>query len=176
MNKKSIKKAAKILLDILEIHIPSILFLVLFACFLLGIFFRYVLRNPQSWTFELSTICYLAVGVLSWGVAHRTDENVMFDMLYLKLSPKTQCIMRLISNVLITVTAALLIEPSFTFMMSMAGLKAQTMPIPRGLIFLPFMISFVMASARSLYRLVLDILALKNKDYSQNYGKKEIEE
>ena len=176
MKKQSIKKTANILLDILEIHIPSILFLVLFACFILGIFFRYVLRNPQSWTFELSTICYVAVGVLSWGIAHRADENVVFDMLYLKMSPKTQCIMRLISNVLITMTAALLIEPAYSFMMSMAGLKAQTMPIPRGLIFLPFMISFVMASARSLYRLVLDILAFKNKDYVQQYGKKEITE
>lgn len=176
MNKQRLKKCGSILLDILEIHIPSILFLILFVCFLLGIFFRYVLRNPQSWTFELSTICYVAVGVLSWGIAHRSDENVGFDMLYLKMPPKTQCIMRLISNLLITVTAALLIEPSVSFIMGMAGLMAQTMPIPRGLVFTPFTISFVIASARSLYRLVLDIMAFRSKDYTQNYGKKEINE
>ena len=141
-----------------------------------GYFFRYVLNAPQSWTFELSTICYLAVGVLSWGIAHRTDENVVFDMLYNTMSPKVKCIMRMISNFLITVTAALLIVPAVNYIMSMAGLQAQTLPIPRGVIFVPFAVSFVMAMARSLYRLVLDVVAFRNGDYAQSYGKKETAE
>ena len=176
MNSKKVTKAAKIMLDIVDIYIPSVLFLVLFACFLLGIFFRYALNAPQSWTFELSTICYLAVGVLSWGIAHRTDENVVFDMLYNNMSPKVKCIMRMISNFLIMVTAALLIAPSVTYIMSMAGLRAQTLPIPRSVIFVPFTVSFVMATARSLCRLVLDVLAFRNGDYLQSYGKKEVTE
>jgi len=173
MSSKKVKKAAKFLLDLLDMHIPAILFLVLFACFLLGVFFRYVLKEPQSWTFELSTICYLSVGVLSWGLAQREDENVVFDMLYNKLSLKTKCILRIISNSLITATAALLIGPSVNYIMSMAGLRAQTLPIPRGVIFVPFTVSFAMATARSLYRLILDVRAFRNGDYVQSYGKKE---
>ena len=173
MNKDKLKKIGKKLLNVLEIDIPAILFLILFVCFLLGIVFRYILKDPRSWTFELSTICYLAVGVLSWGIAHRTDDNVVFDMLYNKLRPKTQCILRIITNVLIAVTAALLIMPSIEYIKSMEGLSAQTMPIPRGVIFVPFTVSFVMATIRSVCRLVLDVLALKNGDYAQKYGKKE---
>ena len=173
---KRIKKIGKFLLNTLEIYIPAILFLVLFVCFLLGIFYRYILKDPRTWTFELSTMCYVAVGVMSWGIAHRTDDNVVFDMLYNKQTDKTKCIWRIISNFLIAATAAVLIWPSIKYMNSMAGLSAQTMPIPRALVFLPFTISFISATIRSGYRMVLDILAFKNKDYQKKYGKKEDEE
>ena len=176
MKKEQLKKIGTVMLNILEVYIPVLLFLVLFVCFLLGIFFRYVLKNPQAWTFELCTICYLAVGVLSWGIAHRTDNNVVFDMLYNKLNVKTQCILRLITNLVIFITAAVLIKPSVDYIQSMAGMPAQTMPIPRGIIFVPFTVSFVVATFRSIYRLVLDILAIKNGSYVQEYGKKEVEE
>lgn len=163
----------KVIEDLLEIYIPVLMFLTLFVCFLLGIFFRYVLNNPQSWTFELSTICYLAVGVLSWGIAHRTDDLVVFDMLYNKLSPQIQCILRIVNNLIIAVVAAMLIVPSIRFLEGLSGLKAQTMDIPRFMIFVPFTISFCAATLRSAYRTVLDILSFKNKDYTQYYGKKE---
>ena len=175
MKKNNLKKIGKVLLDVIEIYIPAVLFLVLFLCFLLGIFFRYVLKNPQSWTFELSTICYLAVGVLSWGIAHRNDDNVVFDMLYNKLSLKTQCIFRIVGNLVIVLTAIVLIKPSIDYIQSMQGMKAQTMPIPRGIIFVPFTVSFVVATVRSTCRLVLDSMAIKNGAYTQSYGKKEVQ-
>lgn len=168
-----LKKVGKFLLNMLEVYIPTIMFLVLFVCFLIGILFRYVFENPQSWTFELSSICYLAVGVLSWGLVHRGEENVVFDMLYIRMPAKIQCIMRLIGNLCITVVAAMLIMPSIEYIKSMEGLTAQTLPIPRGLIFVPFAVSFTAAAIRGAHRLVLEILALKNGDYSQKYGKKE---
>lgn len=176
MKNNKIKKTGKVLLDVLELYIPAVCFLTLFVCFILGIFFRYVLNDPKTWTFELSTICYVAVGVLSWGIAHRTDDNVVFDMLYNKLSPMVKCILRCVSNLLITATSAVLILPSINYILSMEGLKAQTLPIPRGVIFLPFTVSFVVATLRSLYRLILDLRALKNGTYEKNYGKKEEEE
>jgi TRAP-type C4-dicarboxylate transport system permease small subunit len=82
--------------------------------------------------------------------------------------------MRMISNFLMMATAALLIVPSVNYIMSMAGLQAQTLPIPRGVIFVPFTVSFVMATARSLCRLVLDVIAFRSGDYAQSYGKKEV--
>lgn len=172
-NKKKITAVGKILLDVIEIYLPAVMLMVLFACFLIGIIARYVFKNPQSWTFEMSSICYLAVGVLSWGIAHRTDNNVVFDMLYNTVSEKTRCIFRIITNLLMAVVAGLIIWPSIVYVQSMEGLTAQTMPIPRGLIFVPFTISYVAATVRSIYRLVLDVLAFKNGDYIQKYGKEE---
>ena len=172
-NNKKIARIGKLLLDILEIYIPMIMFLMLFAAFLIGIVFRYVFKNPQSWTFELSSICYLAVGVLSWGITHRSEDNVVFDMLYIKMSPKWQCIWRIVSNVLIAVVAAILIVPSLQYLQDMFGLKTQIIKIPRFLVFLPFTVSFVVGSVRSVYRAALDMKAFSKKEYTQTYGKKE---
>ena len=107
MKKVNWHSLGKLLKNIVEIYIPAIFFLTLFVSFLIGIIFRYVFDNPQSWTFELSSICYLAVAVLAWGIAHRTDGNVVFDMLYNRLSAKTQCILRIITNFATAVVAAL---------------------------------------------------------------------
>ena len=166
---------AKFLKNTLEVYIPSVMFLALFCAFVLGVFFRYVLKNPQSWTFELSSICYLGVGVLSWGVAHRTDDHVVFDMLYVKLSPKTQCVFRLVSNILIVFIATCLIVPSITYLQAMKGLQTEIMKIPRFLVFIPFCISFVAADIRCVYRVVLDIISFAKKDYKQMYAGKEEE-
>ena len=167
------KTVGGFLRDLIEIYIPEILFVIMFISFVLGVVFRYVFKNPQTWTFELSTICYLAVAVLAFGIAQKTDDNVVFDMLYNKLSMKTKCILRILTNVAITVVAAILIIPSITYLQSMSGLTAQVLPIPRWFIFVPFTIAFVATTARSAYRAVLDIKAFVRKDYIKNYGAKE---
>ena len=167
------KKMGKFLLDLLEIYIPVSLFLVLFVCFLLGILFRYFLKAPQSWTFELSSICYLAVGILSWGVCQRSEEHIVFDMLYNKVSEKTQCLIRVVNNLVIALVALLLIVPSINYLQSLQGLKAQTLPIPRFLIFVPFTISFVSAALRSGYRFVIDLRGYLKHEYKVQYAVKE---
>ena len=173
MKKERIASVGKLLQNVLEVYIPAFYFIVLFASFLLGVIFRYVLKDPQSWTFELSSICYLGVGVMSWGIAHRTDENVVFDMLYTKLSEKVQCVFRIITNVLITATAALLIMPAINYLLGMRNLQTDVMRWPRYIIFLPFVVSFVAAVCRSAYRLVLDVKGFARRQYRQQYGKQE---
>ena len=170
---KKLAGAGKLFLDILEIYIPMLLFLVLFLCFLIGIVYRYFLKNPQSWTFELSSICYLGVGVLAWGVSHRTEEHIVFDMLYNKVSDRIQCLIRVINNLLISLTAACLVIPSINYLKSLEGLKAQTLPIPRFVIFIPFTISFLTAAVRSGYRFALDLKGFVKCDYAQHYAVKE---
>lgn len=171
MEKNNLTRKGYILLNILEIYIPAIMFIVLFISFILGIFFRYVLRNPQSWTFEISSISYLAVGVLSWGIAHRTDENVVFDMLYEKVSSKTQCGLRIFINLVVTIVSGVLIYPSIKYLLGMIGLTAQVINIPRFIIFIPFTISFTVATLRSCFRMLLDLKSFVSKDYVQKYGK-----
>ena len=172
-NKKSIQKLISFINNLIEIYIPSAAFIMLFVSFIIGIIWRYILKDPQSWTFEVSSICYLAVGILSWGIAHRTEEHIVFDMLYLKCSPAVQCVMRIISNLMISITSILLIAPSVSFMEGMKNLTTQIIHIPRYLVFLPFAISFFAAFLRSGYRCALDIYAFYLKDYKQLYGKME---
>lgn len=169
-------KIGKVLRDILEILTPVILFVVLFLAFLLGVWYRYFLKDPRSWTFEVSTICYLAVGVLSWGLAHREGSDVVFEMFYERLLPSTRCVLRIVGNALTAVVAISLIWPSITYMQSMAGLVTQIIEIPRFIVFLPFTISFVSAAVRNTYYVYLDIQSFRNRDYEQKYAvKKEVD-
>ena len=59
-----LKKIGRWIADIIEIHLPNAVFVVLFLVFLLNVFFRYVLRNPLNWTFELSVNAFVIVGLL----------------------------------------------------------------------------------------------------------------
>jgi len=145
-------------------------FIVLFISFIIGIISRYLFNNPQSWTFELGSICYLAVGILSWGISHRTNDNIVFDMLYEKMSPKIQCILRIVSELLISLTAAILIFPSISYLYGMRNLTTQIIKIPRYLVFLPFTISFVTATIRSFYRFIMEVRVLYRGDFAQRCG------
>ncbi len=54
----------------------------MFIVFLLNIFFRYVLKNPQNWTFEFSVNAFVIVGLLGACVAYRLEDHVVFDLVY----------------------------------------------------------------------------------------------
>lgn len=58
-----------------------ILMIAMFLCFLLQIFYRYVLNSPLGWTSEACTLAY--VWVVFWGGAFllRNEDHVAFSML-----------------------------------------------------------------------------------------------
>ena len=55
----------------------------MFACFIIQIFFRYVLNNPVGWTEEVIVTAWL--WTVLWGAAFiiTEAEEVRFDILYL---------------------------------------------------------------------------------------------
>ena len=57
----------------------------MFVVFLINIFTRYVLRNPQNWTFEFSVNSFVIVGLLGACAAYRLEDHVVFDLVYTRL-------------------------------------------------------------------------------------------
>lgn len=167
---KRAKNICKVLLDIVEIWVPAILLLTLFIAFVLGVFFRYVMKNPQSWTYELSSIAFLSFAIVSACYVQRVEKHIVFDMLFNKMSVKTQCAMRIFSNVVITVTCVLLTPATIKFIGSMKNLTSQILKIPRGLIFACFLLLFFSTAIRAGVRVFLDSVAFKNKSYTQKYA------
>lgn len=171
MGKK--RSVRDVLLDVIEIYIPSVAFIVLFIMFLLGIIFRYLLRNPQTWTFEISRISFLWAAILAGCIADRGENHVVFDMIYVKTGPKMQCVMRIISNLLVTVFIMWLIPFTVQYLMKMNSQPTSILRIPMSLVFIPFLILFVCITVRALHRLILDIQAFRKKTYVQQYNRKE---
>jgi TRAP-type C4-dicarboxylate transport system permease small subunit len=166
------RKVARWLADFIEVHLPIAVFVMLFLAFLMNVFFRYVLRNPQNWTFELSINAFVVVGLLGACAAYRTEDHVVFDLLYTRLNSKGQNILRIISSVIVIVFFSIALPGSIRYLVKLPAVTS-IMRIPLCFVFLSFPILMISTVIRSAYRLVLDIKAFRNKSYIQSYNTEE---
>jgi C4-dicarboxylate transporter DctQ subunit len=69
-------------LRLLTNNVAVALMATMFVCFLLQIFFRYVLNRPLGWTEEVTVLCW--VWVVLWSAAFLVSdaEEVRFDIIY----------------------------------------------------------------------------------------------
>ena len=166
---RQIRKVARWFTDFIEVHLPIAVFVMLFLAFLINVFFRYVVKNPQNWTFELSINSFVVVGLLGACAAYRTEDHVVFDLLYAKLNSKGQNILRIVSYVIIIAFFSVALPGSVRYLVKLPAVTS-IMRIPLRFVFLSFPILMISTVLRSAYRLVLDIKALKNKTYIQSYN------
>jgi C4-dicarboxylate transporter DctQ subunit len=166
---KLVKKAARWIVDFIEVYLPIGVFILLFIVFLINIFFRYVLRDPQNWTFEFSVNAFVIVGLLGACAAYRLEDHVVFDLVYTRRNPRGQNIMRMISYAMVIVFLAVALPPTLRSLWNNPAVTS-IMKIPDKIIFLTLPVMFISMIARSSYRLVLDIKAFRNKTYVQTYN------
>jgi TRAP-type C4-dicarboxylate transport system permease small subunit len=169
---RQIRKAARRFADFIEVQLPIAVFVMLFLAFLINVFFRYVVRNPQNWTFELSINSFVVVGLLGACAAYRTEDHVVFDLLYTRLNSKGQNILRMISSVIVIVFFSIALPGSIRYLVKLPAMTS-IMRIPLRFVFLAFPILMISTVLRSAYRLVLDIKAFRNKTYVQSYNTEE---
>lgn len=163
------KKILTFLRKTVECYIPTFTLIVLLISFLIGIVGRYVIKEPQTWTYELSSIAFLYAVTLAISTAQSTKTHIVFDLFYEKRSPKTQQIYRIISDVLVLGTAAILTPISLRFTLSLAGMRMQIMQwIPRWILFAPFPVAFLFSSVSALVELIRELAQLKRKKTTNN--------
>jgi TRAP-type C4-dicarboxylate transport system permease small subunit len=81
--------------------VAALLFVAMFAAFLLQVFTRYVLNDPVTWTQEIVLIVY--IWIVFWCAAFllRQRDHIRFDMVAASLAPRRQ---RALEIVLATVS------------------------------------------------------------------------
>jgi TRAP-type C4-dicarboxylate transport system permease small subunit len=166
---RQIIKAARWFADFIEVYLPIVVFVMLFLVFLTNVFFRYVVKNPQNWTFEFSVNAFVVVGLLGACAAHRREDHVVFDLLYTRLTAKGQNILRMISSVIVIAFFSIALPGAIRYLVKLPAMTS-IMRIPYRYIFLPFPILLISMVLRSAYRLGLDIKAFRNKTYVQSYN------
>jgi TRAP-type C4-dicarboxylate transport system permease small subunit len=79
--------------------IAALMLATMFACFILQIFFRYVLNAPVGWTEELSTLMWIW-GIL-WGAVFvlKERDEVRFDIIYSVVGERARRVFTLITGV-----------------------------------------------------------------------------
>jgi C4-dicarboxylate transporter DctQ subunit len=84
-------------------NVAALMLAVMFVCFILQIFFRYVLNSPVGWTEEVSTLMWIW-GVL-WGAVFVLDEKdeVRFDIIYSAVKERTRRVFTVITGVALVI-------------------------------------------------------------------------
>lgn len=132
------KKVLLFLRDVMEVYIPILSFAMLFCSFILQVFFRYVMRNPLTWTQDLIVLGFCWSVILGACYTMRKKGHVQFTMLYEMYSPKVAAWARLIGNLLIIVSFAFMLIPSFKYAFFVSFQKTPTLRVSYVWIFLPF--------------------------------------
>lgn len=165
-----LRKIGVFLVDLFEIIIPSLLFLVIFIVFLISIISRYLFRQPAPWTYEVSILAFMWTAYFACGYVLRKNEHVTFSMLYDIFSPRVKKICNLLSNTLVALGLLISIYPCMNSLMQNIS-HTGVLKFKFKYAFLPFIFMMADIAARSIYNLIMEFRnktgTYDNKDKSQ---------
>ncbi len=97
---------------------------IMFTSFLLQIAFRYLLNRPLGWTDEVTVLCW--VWLVLWGAAFILSDHdeIRFDIIYEKVSPRTQRAFTVISSLALIVLFAVSLPATWNYVLFMKREKS----------------------------------------------------
>jgi len=152
-----LRSLVKLVQNLIEIYIPLLSFIVMFITFLMEVFFRYVLNNPLTWPFEVTTVTFLWTVLFGAILAMRSREHIAFPLFYEKVSKEIQRVLRFLSNGLIFVSCALVLYPSYRYISFMKTQDTPVLNIPFSLVYAPFMVFLIMIMVYTGRDIIADI-------------------
>lgn len=140
--------------QIIEVYLAVFSFSVMFITFIVEIFFRYVMDNPLTWPYELTTVTFVWAVVLGASYAMRRRDHLMFTLLYDRLPERAQLVVRFISNGLVCSGLLIVYYPSLSYISFMGTQSTTVLNIPFSVVYGPFMYFLSI----SIFYLVTDIV------------------
>jgi len=155
-----LKRAGQLILDILEIYIPSVSFVVLFVVFLLQVFYRYFLNNPLTWPPEVISTAFIWTTVLGACYAQRLADHVSFTVVYERLSARGQLAFRLLGNLFVAIAFLIALVPVYRYVQFMEFQRTTVLRIPYSWVYAPFLVFQVLIIGRMAHAIYRDILVM----------------
>lgn len=168
--KQTAKKVVYFLRNILELYLPILTFVGLFFVFILQVFCRYILRNPQSWATEVTSACFLWTVLLGACYAQRKKSHVMFTLVYDMLPVKWKAFTAFLGNLIIASAFAISVKPTWEFILFMKVQKTSILKIGMHVIYLPYLAFLFLILVYTIMDLYKDILIFTG------FGGKKMEE
>jgi TRAP-type C4-dicarboxylate transport system permease small subunit len=161
MNQR-MKKIFLFLLDVIEIYIPMIAFLTIFACFLIQIVCRYFFV-PLMWPEELALLAFLWAALLGALYAKRQESFVAFTLIYDLVSERGKTIMRIVGNILLIITFTISFKPSLDFVIFQSYKHSAVLFIPMNIVSSAYLVFLFDVTIRYIVDVVKDfkILAIR---------------
>lgn len=148
------KKALRVLLDVIEVYVPMIMFSALFIAFILQIVSRYIFRNPLVWPYELAQIGYVWVILLGAGYCARSDDHIVFSVVYESVPPLVKRIFDVVADLMTICLFALTIPALISFYEFFFTRFSTVFRVPLGVVYFPFAIY----TAESIIRAVVGLI------------------
>lgn len=161
------KKFGIFILNLLEIYIPLSTFIIMFLVFILQIFYRYILNNPLSWTYEVTVLGFLWTTLLGACYVRRIHSHICFDMAYQNRSEKVKIIFRLTGNTIVIIGCLIGVFPTYQYLLDMSIEKTAVLRIPLSFGFLPAFVFIILITGYSIYDVVLDVVKFKKGAFKE---------
>lgn len=152
----SLIKTRDILRDIVEIYIPVATFVIMFVTFVLQIFFRYILRQPLAWAYEVTVSCYLWLVILGACYAQRDHGHVTFTLITDKMPIRGRAFCTFMGSLLICVAFAWAFVPSLKFVLMMKMQKTSMLKIGLNIVYFPYVVFLALTILYMLRDMILD--------------------
>lgn len=127
----------------------GLMFVCLFAVFLIQIGARFGLNKPLPWTDELAVVLYL--WVILWASAFMVAEreHVVFDLVWNSVGPRVRRAMRIAGHLMIGSLAAIALPGSWDYVRFMAREGTPVLGLSFQWVFLPFVLLLLALVVRS---------------------------
>ena len=123
----------------------------MFACFIVQIFFRYVLNNPVGWTEEVIVTTWL--WTVLWGAAFILGEaeEVRFDILYSNISEKARRVCTVLTGCALVSIYGISLPAAYRYVSFMKVERSAYLHVPIDLMYSVYIIFAVACIGRYLW-------------------------
>src|SRR6266699_1413069 len=120
----------------------------MFACFIVQIFFRYVLNNPVGWTEEVIVTTWL--WTVLWGAAFILSEaeEIRFDIIYSNVTERLRRIFNVITGVAVVFLYGISLPASYRYVAFMQVEHSAYLRVPIDLMYSIYVIFAVACIGR----------------------------
>jgi len=155
------KRVVRILLDIIDLYVPTITFIIMFLAFIVQVVFRYApMLRPLPWAYDVTIFGFIWTTLLAACHVRRTGGHIKFDMFYLSRSELTRTLFRLTANALVLLACAVSFMPTLSYLTFIHGDKSPVLRIPMSLGYGPIIVFIFLIGCYSVHDIVLDIKEL----------------
>jgi TRAP-type C4-dicarboxylate transport system permease small subunit len=161
--KNFLKKSGSFVLNIAELYVPAAAFTSLFVVFMVQVFSRYFLV-PLTWPLEFTLMAFIWLTLFGACFAYRESSHVIFTLIYDRVKPKIQTVMRIMGNSLLFIAFSMSLYPSYKYVAFMSFKKSDVLKVPMNLVFSPYVVFLLIMMGRLGYDVFVDLRKLFKGD------------
>lgn len=155
-----LKKIYQGVSDLFEVYLPCVSFVVVFVTYVIMIAYRYIFNAQINWIYELSMIAFVWTVVLAASYGSRTDDHIVFTMLYDLFPERGRAVFRIAGNLVIVIIMSILLPRAIDAVSFLSIKKSSLMKIPFNIIYAPFIVFNVLTIVHHALKIAKDVYGL----------------